>query len=251
MQRRKAFTLIELLVVISIIGLLIGILLPALGAARATARRMEGSTKVRGIHQAMVLYAQGNGGNYPGRNETGATLAAADIAYSATDGNDVQSRYAVMLEERLVPPAILISPSDTTGKVQYQFAALPAVTPVAFNATGNYSFSLLNIDITTTQRRPEWADSTNSQAIVVSDRLVGATIATVATYDSIHSQDGWSGSLGWNDNHVTFRQDPLPDTVYGTGAPQTGDNMFIAAGLIDAHMIIINDGDAAGDEILN
>ena len=65
MKNRKGFTLIELLVVIAIIALLIGILLPALGKARAAARQIKCSTQVRGIHQGMVLFAQNNGDRYP------------------------------------------------------------------------------------------------------------------------------------------------------------------------------------------
>ena len=58
--KSAGFTLIELLVVISIIALLVGILLPALGAARGTAQAIVCGGNLRGVGQASVSYSVDN-----------------------------------------------------------------------------------------------------------------------------------------------------------------------------------------------
>jgi len=177
MQKRKAFTLIELLVVISIIALLVGILLPALGAARRTARKMKSNTQIRGTHQAMVMYAAGNVSN------------GVEYFPSASNGTQGETAAAVseLLADNYFSGEYVIAPNDpltqwTTGSA----------------TSANYSYAMIQDDGVNNGGVVEWTTTLNSEAPVVSDRFLTAT--------SIWAPSGtsdWVGGVAWNDNHVT------------------------------------------------
>lgn len=64
-SKRSGFTLVELLVVITIIGMLMALLLPAVGSARENARSLKCKNRLKNIVLAMTVY-ESRKNSYPG-----------------------------------------------------------------------------------------------------------------------------------------------------------------------------------------
>ncbi len=96
----RAFTLIELLVVIAVIALLIGILLPALGAARRAAQSVKCLSNIRQLTVAHALYMDDHNGLF------------IDAGLDHGGLGDLDKAWPFTLREYAGPNLLLHSPLD-------------------------------------------------------------------------------------------------------------------------------------------
>ena len=238
-RHRQGFTLIELLVVIAIIALLIGILLPALGKARESARRVVGASNQRQTMMGFSSFGDANRGFFPGVEGGGLSFNAAFTDASRIDdwnqsgagaGRHVPARFLLLLQDGFAEAETLTSPAESDFLPDYRVRdndinnprlsgpAWVDYQPGGFERGGVrypynlqsvfYSYALLDLfnqDIPAVfgPLVRAWSDETNSRAALMSDRLMFYTEQRKLAHDAAatkEARDGLRQSL-WEDGN--------------------------------------------------
>lgn len=204
-------------IILGVLTILIplGILYLAINAPRRTACGMKNSTQTRGITMGCILYSQGNNDYYPGISvATGTPVVTHDTS---------AQRIQIMIDGNYFTPEYAMNPM-ASGETTTSFALL---------GIGRKGHAPEN-------RASEWKCTTNSTAVVISDRRIpnGRGYKSWFTNPGMNKTD-WRGAVGWNDNHTTFETSmTVVNTQYAGGTLNPADDLFASQpGAFDALMV--------------
>lgn len=205
-------------------------------AARAKARQLKDATQVRGVMQAMVIWATNNKNVYPLPELVDAQSGtfALEAGESAASKNTTANIFSILVFNGMISPEICVSPAEASRKIKvdddYEYvdpktAAKPseALWDPAFSADfsrrrpgGNVSYAHLQ---PSKNRKAMWGDTFSTTEAVVGNRAPRVTgierddqntyTAKVAgkgsvTYKIHGDETSWEGNIAFNDGHVEF-----------------------------------------------
>ncbi|MEO0474776.1 MAG: prepilin-type N-terminal cleavage/methylation domain-containing protein [Planctomycetota bacterium] len=212
--RPSGFTLIELLVVISIIALLIAILLPALGAARVSARDSQSLSNVRQIGSlAMAGYLADRKEQYPwhssssdisNNNAHGAKPRWPDYLYSYAESVEVfQNPHLDLVADVLAKPfwhqsstmeAHKAAELVNNGGSAASIGSTAASTPVNNYGGYGYNYQYLGNARSSVQFKRKAATVTNTTKTLVVGDTFGVRDSGGASTGGQYSLDPHTGS---------------------------------------------------------
>lgn len=278
----SAFTLIELLVVISIIALLIGILLPALGAARKSARGSQNLSNLRQIGIGVNAYAAERRGYLPYMSSAPAT------PYGALTGvGEAKPRWVDYMYNYMPTKAVFMSPNMEGGELRrmtipfwHTVSNIPAEHVVYGDASQNkiavtgeellanrdvWGGYGLNFQAIGNSRKASYAGYNGSSSAGwngVLDVTITAPSSTILAGDTRGSRSGSNATEDWFNTSTTTTANyaisgPLgshllgsggngrgtPGPYYSSGTVSDFGDAWNATGIINTHDVRTTDTD--------